>query len=96
VANDGYAWHTNWSGQPACREDLPWRTKRPPRDGVLATFDGPARAVRCAQAIGMSLREVGLEIKAGCHTGEVELDGDTVQGIAVHIGGAGRCAGERR
>jgi hypothetical protein len=44
----------------------------------------------------MSLREVGLEIKAGCHTGEVELDGDTVQGIAVHIGGAGRCAGERR
>jgi class 3 adenylate cyclase len=55
-------------------------------DGVLATFDGPARAVRCAQAIGMSLREVGLEIRAGCHTGEVELDGDTVQGIAVHIG----------
>jgi class 3 adenylate cyclase len=55
-------------------------------DGVLATFDGPARAVRCAQAIGMSLREIGLEIRAGCHTGEVELDGDTVQGIAVHIG----------
>ena len=55
-------------------------------DGVFATFDGPARAVRCAQAIGMSLGEVGLEIRAGCHTGEVELAGDTVSGIAVHIG----------
>jgi class 3 adenylate cyclase len=55
-------------------------------DGIFATFDGPARAVRCAQAIGISLREVGLEIRAGCHTGEVELAGDTVSGIAVHIG----------
>ncbi len=55
-------------------------------DGIFATFDGPARAVRCAQAIGMSLREVGLEIRAGCHTGEVELADDAVSGIAVHIG----------
>jgi class 3 adenylate cyclase len=55
-------------------------------DGVFATFDGPARGVRCAQAIGTSLREVGLEIRAGCHTGEVELAADSVSGIAVHIG----------
>jgi class 3 adenylate cyclase len=55
-------------------------------DGVFATFDGPARAVRCAQAIGTSLREIGLVIRSGCHTGEVELNGDTVSGIAVHIG----------
>jgi class 3 adenylate cyclase len=55
-------------------------------DGVLATFDGPARAVRCAQAIGTSLREIGLNIRSGCHTGEVELAGDSVSGIAVHIG----------
>ena len=43
-------------------------------------------AVRCVQAIGESLRDLGLEIRAGCHTGEVELAGDHVQGIAVHIG----------
>lgn len=55
-------------------------------DGLLATFDGPARAVRCAQAIRGSLRDVGLEIRAGCHTGEVELSGERVRGIAVHIG----------
>lgn len=55
-------------------------------DGFFATFDGPARAVVCAQAIGESLRELGLEIRAGCHTGEIELDGDSVRGIAVHIG----------
>jgi pimeloyl-ACP methyl ester carboxylesterase len=56
-------------------------------DGLLATFDGPARAVRCAQAIGAGVRPLGLEIRAGCHTGEVErsADGD-VRGIAVHIG----------
>jgi class 3 adenylate cyclase len=55
-------------------------------DGMFATFLGPARAVRCAQAIGRSLRDIGLEIRAGCHTGEVELSGDRVRGIAVHIG----------
>ncbi len=55
-------------------------------DGMLATFDGPARAVRCAQAIGDTVRELGLEVRAGCHTGEVELAGDDVRGIAVHIG----------
>jgi class 3 adenylate cyclase len=55
-------------------------------DGLLATFDGPARAVRCAQAIGASVRPLGLEIRAGCHTGEVEIANGAVHGIAVHIG----------
>jgi class 3 adenylate cyclase len=55
-------------------------------DGFFATFDGPARAVRCALAIGAALRDVGLEIRAGVHTGEVELTDDGVRGIAVHIG----------
>jgi class 3 adenylate cyclase len=55
-------------------------------DGIFATFDGPARAVRCAQAIGASLGELGLQIRAGCHTGEIELAEANVRGIAVHIG----------
>ena len=55
-------------------------------DGVLATFDGPARAIRCAAAIGMGVRPLDLEIRAGLHTGEIELSGEDVQGIAVHIG----------
>jgi class 3 adenylate cyclase len=55
-------------------------------DGFLATFDGPARAVRCAQAIISSVRGLGLEVRAGCHTGEIELVGDDIRGIAVHIG----------
>ena len=55
-------------------------------DGLLATFDGPARAVRCAQAMAAAVRPLGLEIRAGCHTGEVELVGDDIQGIAVHVG----------
>jgi class 3 adenylate cyclase len=54
-------------------------------DGFLATFDGPARAVRFAHGIAQSVRPLGLEIRAGCHTGEVELVGDDVRGIAVHI-----------
>lgn len=53
-------------------------------DGLLATFDGPARAVRCAQAIRMAVRPLGLEIRAGCHTGEIELVENNVLGIAVH------------
>jgi class 3 adenylate cyclase len=55
-------------------------------DGLLATFDGPARAVMCAQAIGHAVADLGMRIRAGVHTGEVELDGDAVRGIAVHIG----------
>jgi class 3 adenylate cyclase/alpha-beta hydrolase superfamily lysophospholipase len=55
-------------------------------DGLLAHFDGPARAVRCAQAIAEAVRSLGIEIRAGAHTGEVELVGDRIQGIAVHTG----------
>ena len=54
-------------------------------DGFIATFDGPARAVRCAGAMRDSLQPLGIEIRAGVHTGEIELDGDDVGGIAVHI-----------
>jgi pimeloyl-ACP methyl ester carboxylesterase len=54
-------------------------------DGFLATFDGPARAVRCARAICDALRPLGLEIRAGVHTGEVELMDSNIGGIAVHI-----------
>jgi class 3 adenylate cyclase/pimeloyl-ACP methyl ester carboxylesterase len=55
-------------------------------DGMLATFDGPARAVRCAQAICAGVRSLGIEVRAGLHTGEIELRGDDIGGIAVHIG----------
>jgi pimeloyl-ACP methyl ester carboxylesterase len=55
-------------------------------DGFLATFDGPARAVRCALASVRDLSELGLPIRAGIHTGEVETAGEAVRGIAVHIG----------
>jgi len=55
-------------------------------DGVLATFDGPARAVRCAVAIGEAVRPLGLELRAGVHTGEIELMGEDVGGVAVAIG----------
>ena len=55
-------------------------------DGFLATFDGAARAVECAAAIGRELAPLGLEIRAGCHTGEIEVTGAAVRGIAVHIG----------
>lgn len=55
-------------------------------DGVLAQFDGPAVAVRCACAIAEQSRRIGLEIRAGLHTGECEQLGDRLGGIAVHIG----------
>ena len=55
-------------------------------DGFLAVFDGPARAVRCAQEITAGVRALDLEIRAGLHSGEVELDVSAVHGIAVHIG----------
>jgi class 3 adenylate cyclase len=54
-------------------------------DGVLATFDGPARGVRCAQAFVSSARAAGIDVRAGVHTGEVELRDADVGGIAVHI-----------
>jgi class 3 adenylate cyclase/pimeloyl-ACP methyl ester carboxylesterase len=55
-------------------------------DGFLATFDGPARAVRCAGAIRDLVRTLGLEVRCGLHTGECEIVGDDLAGIAVHIG----------
>ena len=55
-------------------------------DGFLASFDGPARAIRCACAIVESMRELGLEVRAGLHTGECELFDGKVAGIAVHTG----------
>jgi class 3 adenylate cyclase len=54
-------------------------------DGILAIFDGPARAVRCASAIGDALAEHGIRVRAGLHTGEIELRENDVAGIAVHI-----------
>ncbi len=55
-------------------------------DGLFATFDGPARAIRCAAAIGRQVKELGIDIRAGLHTGEVERAGEKVSGMAVHIG----------
>ena len=54
-------------------------------DGFLATFDGPGRAVRCACAIRDAVRAIGIQVRVGLHTGEIELHGDEIGGIAVHI-----------
>ena len=53
-------------------------------DGVLATFDGPGRAVRCALALGTAAQQIGLPLRAGLHTGEIEIRGKDIGGIAVH------------
>jgi class 3 adenylate cyclase len=63
-------------------------------DGFMATFDGPARAVRCAAAISDSVRPLGIAVRSGLHTGEIELKRDDIAGIAVHI--AARVAGEAK
>jgi class 3 adenylate cyclase len=55
-------------------------------DGFFASFDGPARAIHCAEAINESVHELGLEIRAGLHTGECEIIGEKIGGVAVHIG----------
>jgi class 3 adenylate cyclase len=54
-------------------------------DGFLAMFDGPQRAIRCAMAI-RDVKVLGLQVRAGLHTGECEVRGDNIGGIAVHIG----------
>jgi pimeloyl-ACP methyl ester carboxylesterase len=54
-------------------------------DGFMVSFDGPARAIRCALAIASAVKPLGIEVRAGLHTGEVELMGDNIGGIAVHI-----------
>lgn len=66
-------------------------------DGFLATFDGPARAIRCACQIVEAVRPIGVNIRAGLHTGECEVAGDKIGGVAVHLGarvGASAGAGE--
>jgi pimeloyl-ACP methyl ester carboxylesterase len=55
-------------------------------DNFLATFDGPGRAIRCALAIALAVRQLGIDVRAGVHIGECELMGDNIGGIAVHIG----------
>jgi len=62
------------------------REEKTTGDGFFATFDGPARAIRCASSIRDNVRRLGVEIRAGLHTGEIELGDDHVGGIAVHIG----------
>jgi class 3 adenylate cyclase len=65
------------------------REVRTTGDGILATFDrqpGATKAIRCASAMRQAVRTLGLEIRAGLHTGECELVGDAVEGITVHIG----------
>jgi class 3 adenylate cyclase/pimeloyl-ACP methyl ester carboxylesterase len=63
-------------------------------DGFFATFDGPARAIRCGHAIVQGVRELGLEVRAGLHTGECELHEDKVAGLAVVIGARVAAAAE--
>lgn len=62
------------------------REEKTTGDGFFATFDGPARAIRCASSIRDGVRQLGVEIRAGLHTGEIELSGKHVSGIAVNIG----------
>jgi class 3 adenylate cyclase len=62
------------------------RSTRDSGDGTLATFDGPGRAIRCACAIRDAVRSLGVDVRAGLHSGEIELRGDDVAGMAVHIG----------
>ncbi len=54
-------------------------------DGFLAVFDGPARAIHCASSIRDGARAIGVQVRVGLHTGEVEIRGDDIGGIAVHI-----------
>lgn len=67
-------------------EDFRGRLIKTTGDGLLATFDGPARAIRSAFAIQSELEAMGIDIRSGLHAGEVELRGDDVGGLAVHIG----------
>ena len=55
-------------------------------DGMLATFDGPARAIRCACAVREAVRQLGVAVRVGVHTGECEVMGSKVEGVSVHIG----------
>jgi class 3 adenylate cyclase len=55
-------------------------------DGFFASFDGPARAVRCAVAVSQSVSDLGIEVRCGVHTGECEIRGEKIAGLAVHVG----------
>jgi class 3 adenylate cyclase len=66
-------------------EEFQGRLVKMTGDGILATFDGPGRAIRCAAALRDELRSIGLQIRVGLHTGEVELRDGDVGGVAVHI-----------
>ena len=73
----------------AVRQELErWRGKevKTAGDGFLATFDGPARAIRCAKAISDVVQPLGIEVRCGLHTGEIEMVDADVAGLAVHIG----------
>jgi class 3 adenylate cyclase len=61
------------------------REVRTTGDGFLATFDGPARAIQCAHSVAHRVKSLSLDVRAGLHTGECEIYGDDVTGIAVHI-----------
>ena len=74
-----------YTGDPAVGSFLELRVVKYTGDGVLAVFDGPGRAIRCALALRTELRGIGIEIRAGLHTGELDLLDDDVGGIAVHI-----------
>ena len=54
-------------------------------DGFVASFDGPGRAIRCAGAISEAMRPIGLQIRAGAHSGECEVQGTDLGGLAVHV-----------
>jgi class 3 adenylate cyclase len=73
-------------GDRGWRELLERQERDTAGDGFFATFDGPARAIRCAQALVNGVRELGLEVRAGVHTGECELHDGKVAGLAVSIG----------
>ena len=66
-------------------EEFDGRLVKSTGDGILATFEGPGRAIQCAAALGEELAGIGVQLRAGLHTGEVELRGDDVGGIAVHV-----------
>jgi len=68
-----------------CLDQFRGRIVRSTGDGVLATFDGPARAIGCALKLSRDVQRLGLNIRVGLHTGEVEMRGDELQGIAVHL-----------
>src|SRR5205814_7126495 len=73
---------TRWSAQSSRASG---REVKQTGDGFLVSFDGPARAIRCACAIRGEARELAIELRAGLHTGECELIGDDLGGLAVHV-----------